>query len=60
MKKACRQCRALVEGGSCPVCSNSDFATSWNGRITILNQEKSAIAKRLALTKNGDYAIKVR
>lgn len=60
MKKACKQCRILIDGGNCPLCSNSDFAISWNGRISIINHEKSAIAKKLNVNKEGDYAIKVR
>ena len=60
MKKACKQCRILIEGGNCPLCSNSDFASSWNGRIVVIDPEKSAIAKKLEVSKEGDYAIKVR
>lgn len=60
MKRACKQCRVLFDGGSCPLCSNSDFATSWNGRVSIISVEKSLIAKRLGIAKEGDYAIKVR
>ncbi len=60
MKRACRQCRLLFDAGSCPLCNNSDFATSWNGRITVVKADKSEIAQRLLITKDGDYAIKVR
>lgn len=60
MRKACKQCRILVEGGSCPICQNSDFATSWNGRINVLDAEKSGVAKKLSITKDGEYAIKTR
>ena len=60
MKKACKKCRILIDSGNCPICENSDFASSWNGRIAIINPEKSSIAKKLGVTKEGDYAIKVR
>ena len=60
MKKACKQCRILTDGGVCPICKNSDFATNWNGRITMIDAEKSAIAKKINITVNGDFAIKVR
>ena len=60
MKKACRQCKVLVDSGVCPICNNSDFSTSWNGRLTIIDPEKSEIAKKLEIKKSGDYAIKVR
>lgn len=60
MKKACKQCRALVDGGVCPVCKNSDFGNTWNGRFLVLEHSKSAIAKRMAISANGDFALKVR
>lgn len=60
MKKACKQCRVLVDGGVCPLCNNSDFTTNWNGRITMLDAEKSAISKKLGIKANYDFAIKAR
>jgi RNA polymerase subunit RPABC4/transcription elongation factor Spt4 len=38
----------------------SEFTASWQGRITIINTERSRIAKELGLPKPADYAIKVR
>jgi len=60
MKKACRTCRIIVETGICPICKNSDFGTSWNGRVSVINAEKSGIAKKLEIKTNGEFAIKVR
>ena len=60
MKKACKQCRALADGGMCPVCKNTDFANSWNGRIILIDPSNSAIAKRLSVTAAAEYAIKTR
>ena len=60
MKKACKKCRLLLDGGNCPICNNSDFATNWNGRVSVISVEKSEIAKKLEITKDGDYAIKTR
>jgi len=60
MKRACKQCKILVDTGVCPICKNSDFSTSWNGRITVINAEKSQIAKKMLVKTNGDFAIKVR
>jgi DNA-directed RNA polymerase subunit E" len=60
MKKICKQCRLFVEENVCPICKNSDFTTSWNGRINVLNGEKSDVAKKLTITANGEYAIKAR
>ena len=60
MKRVCRQCRVFVEEGSCPVCHNADFATTWQGRITIIDSEKSFVARKAGVSREGDYAIKVR
>jgi len=59
-RKVCRKCRIFVKGEQCPVCKGSNFSESWNGRINILNAEKSEIAKKINLNSNGEYAIKVR
>tara|TARA_Y100000310_G_scaffold337210_2_gene423693 strand:+ start:136 stop:330 length:195 start_codon:yes stop_codon:yes gene_type:complete len=40
--------------------NKKDFSASWNGRINILNPEKSLIAEKTSMTKEGEYAIKVR
>lgn len=34
--------------------------TNWQGRIIILNPEKSDIGKTIGYTEKGEYAIKVR
>jgi len=60
MKKACRKCKIIVEGGECPICKSSDFVTNWKGRLFIIDEQKSAIAKKIGLQAKGEYAIKVR
>lgn len=35
-------------------------ATSWKGRINVLNVEKSEIAQKIGIETKGEYAIKVR
>lgn len=37
-----------------------DFTASWKGRITVVNAEKSAVAKKVGIEADGEYAIKVR
>ena len=59
-KKACKQCKALYDGDECPVCKSKKTATTWQGRITILDEDKSSIAKKIGMDKKGEYAIKVR
>jgi len=60
MKKVCKKCRIFVEGQECPLCHNSNFTETWKGRITILDAEKSEIAKKVGIEAKGEYAIKVR
>ena len=60
-KVVCRNCKAFFEEGtSCPVCKKNSFTNSWQGRIQILNKEKSVIAQKMGVEKDGEYAIKIR
>ena len=59
MKKVCKKCKIFVKGNECPICHGTDFATTWKGRIYVLDPEKSEIAKRLGIKKEGEYAIAV-
>ncbi|MBI4149535.1 DNA-directed RNA polymerase subunit E'' [Candidatus Woesearchaeota archaeon] len=59
-KKACRECKLFVDGSHCPICNGTDFSTNWQGRVMILNQEKSLIAQKIGMKRGGEYAIKLR
>lgn len=59
-RKVCMRDRIFVDGDECPICKGSSFSTSWNGRMFILNAEKSLIAGKVEIKDNGEYAIKVR
>ena len=59
-KKVCKKCKIFVTGNECPVCKGNQFSNNWQGRITILDSEKSAIAKKIGIKVKGEYAIKVR
>ena len=59
-KKACKKCKIFVEGSECPVCKGNQFSVSWQGRLHILDADKSLIAKKIGLAAKGEYAIKVR
>jgi len=59
-KKACKKCKVFVEGDTCPQCKNSNFTTSWQGRLYLSDTENSSIAKEVGVTVKGEYAIKVR
>ena len=60
IKKVCKDCKIFVDKDICPICKGSNFTTTWKGRIIILDNEKSEIAKKLSVKNNGEYAIKIR
>ncbi len=60
VKKVCKKCKIFVEKDKCPICGGHDFVNSWKGRIVILNLEKSEIAKKLDIKREGEYAIKTK
>lgn len=59
-KKVCKRCKLFYEESVCPVCKDNQTATTWKGRVAIINAEKSAIAKKIGTTAKGEYAIKIR
>ncbi len=59
-KKVCRKCKLFVEGNECPLCKTNQFSTSWQGRLYILDSNKSIVAEKIGTTSKGEYAIKVR
>lgn len=59
-RRVCKKCKIFVKGEICPVCSRSDLSEIWNGRLFVLNAEKSEIARNIGIKVKGEYAIKVR
>lgn len=59
-RKVCTSCKFFVEGETCPLCKGNQFSSTWQGRIYINNPGKSLIAKKLGITVQGEYAIKVK
>lgn len=58
-KKACKQCKRIVERGSiCPVCNVKELTTSFQGVVVIFNVD-SDIARKLEITAPGKYALKM-
>ena len=58
-EKACKNCKLIYEGDSCPSCGKKEFSDNFKGRVEIVNNDKSIIAKELKINKNGFYAIKL-
>ena len=59
-KKVCKKCKIFVEGNECPVCKSNQFSVNWQGRLHILDANKSSIAKKIGIAVKGEYAIKAR
>jgi len=59
-KKLCKRCKLFFEHEQCPRCHSIDLATSVQGRITVLDANKSEIAKKGGYSETGEYAIKCR
>lgn len=59
-KKVCKTCKMFVDGPMCPACHGQSFSTNWQGRIFIVDPNKSEIANKMGIKVKGEYAIKVR
>jgi DNA-directed RNA polymerase subunit E" len=57
--RACKSCALLSEEQVCPKCGGQT-SKEWQGYIAILDASKSEIAKRMRITQNGKYALRVR
>ncbi len=44
----------------CPNCNSTDLSEDYSGMVLIFDPEKSEIAKRLNVTRKGQYALRVR
>jgi DNA-directed RNA polymerase subunit E" len=58
-EKACKTCKLIYHEDSCPSCGKKDVSDSFKGKVEIVDNEKSKIAKELKINKNGTYAIKL-
>jgi len=60
MKKVCKKCKMFVDGPVCTNCKSNQFSTVWQGRISIIDEEKSQLAQKLDMKAKGEYALKYR
>ena len=60
--KACKKCNSIVHGEEvCPICkTHNHLSKSFVGMVIIRDPKVSKIAKRLNISREGKYAIKVR
>jgi transcription elongation factor SPT4 len=56
---ACRKCKMLTTEKTCPNDGSTELSNEWSGLVIIINPERSQVAKTLAITKAGRYALKV-
>ena len=57
--KACKQCSFISEDDSCPRCGGQT-SKEWQGYLIVIDHEKSDIAKKMGITSNGRFALRVR
>ena len=60
IERACRSCKFITKGNTCPNCGGASLSDDWIGYVVVLDPENSEIAKRLKITNPGKYALKVR
>lgn len=58
-QKACKSCRSLFTGSTCPKCGAQEATDGFKGRVIVLNADQSEIAKNMKLKGEGIYAIKL-
>jgi RNA polymerase subunit RPABC4/transcription elongation factor Spt4 len=59
-EKACLNCKAIYVGNKCPRCGETPASDSFKGKVYIFNAEKSEIANKLKIYKEGESAIKTK
>ena len=60
MKRVCRSCSLFCDTNSCSSCEDAKFVNNYQGRISILNPDKSFVSKKTGFKIKGDFAIKFR
>ncbi len=59
IQKACKNCNFISEEDVCPRC-RGETSKEWQGYVIIVDHAKSEIAKKMGITTNGKYALRVR
>ncbi len=57
--KACKKCRYLTTEKKCPICGG-ETTKEWQGYLVVIDYKRSEIARKMGITINGKYALKVR
>jgi DNA-directed RNA polymerase subunit E" len=59
VQRACKNCSTISEEEVCPRCGR-ETSKDWQGYLIIVDHAKSEIAKKVGITANGKYALRVR
>jgi RNA polymerase subunit RPABC4/transcription elongation factor Spt4 len=59
-EKACLNCKAIYIGDKCDKCGETPSSESFKGRLHVFNAEKSEIANKLEIHKEGEFAVKTK
>ena len=57
-EKGCKKCGTIYEGDRCPNCGSQEYVEEIKGKVVILDEQNSEIAKRMRITKKGSYLIR--
>lgn len=57
-KKVCKDCGMLTVEKKCPNCGSQHLMDKYKGRVIVLDEAKSEVAKKLKITQKGAYALK--
>jgi DNA-directed RNA polymerase subunit E" len=60
VERACKVCRRLLKGTSCPIDKSTDLTRSWRGVILVIDPANSQLAKEAGITSPGKFAIRVK
>ena len=58
-EKACKACRSVYTGPKCTSCGSTEGVDTFKGKVTVLNPEESEVAKKLNLSKKGEFALRL-
>ena len=57
--RACKVCSVISNDEVCPKCGGQT-SREWQGYVVVIDHEKSDIAKKMGITSNGRFALRVR
>lgn len=58
--RACRTCKMITDENVCPNCRSTDLGDDYSGLLIVLDAENSQLAEKMAIEKEGRYALRIR